>query len=484
MENLSLLWASILDLKFTLGCSNQINAWEIARAIEKAIKNKSLPFGAPLPTVRQVAVHLMPVVSKAAVEIAWLILKNDLRLIETQTGRGTCVVMAFPEIETAPKMTMDFRHHHRVARFNKEFIPPTDRTVKGLDDKLFKEIRQNWFPDDYKMGKKIIPQLVNALLRVVNSSLCSTYKEDELYYAQDHQQLIDHICRSLMSSARKSFVMADTAPLLVREAVTGAGFQVIIVQTDSSGMMMENLEEILSKRNVGIVYVRNRSVMPCRQILDAESVERLLQLQLKFKFILIEDDQYATFYKDKLHLLMKKALHRKSNVIYIRPVSRVHQAFVDLYIVVAGAKSIKSLIELFQKVGKIVCARFCCTISILFHENILRKYEAKMHRETENIIMKARSLLQESGLWKREGLFCENGWFFYLEPRCGSLSADIIDRLQKEHIYTMDISNFDRKHVKNSIILSIAAYLDGDHLEDDILRLNEVIHKVIHKRKK
>lgn len=479
---MSILWISILDLEFTPGGRNQLSAWAIARAIEKAIRNKSLPLGAPLPTTRQLTAHLSPAVGRAAVDMAWSILKNELQLIVTSSGHGTHVVSAFPETEKVAEVVLKPMFNRRSAYFNKEFILPTDKRMRGLDNAICKEIKLYPIMDEHNMRKTINPQLVDRLLMVINHSLYAAYKEDELYYAQSHPQLIHHICR-VQLSPRKIFVMADTASFLVRDAVTGAGYNVKVVKTDSSGMMMESLEEIVSMRNVGIVYVRSRSVMPRRQTLSLESVGRLLELQVKYKFIIIEDDQYAAFYEKKPHILMQKACTDKANVIYIRPVSRAHQEFVDLHIVVAQAKLISRLSELFQKVGKIASTRLLWTVTELLRKNILHKYEARVRRKMGITIMKARNLLLDSGLWKLEGLFCENGWLFYLELTRGHLSVDIIDLLQKEHIYVMDIADFDSSYVRNSIVLSTAAYLDGDHLEDDIHRLNEVVHKVINNRK-
>lgn len=482
LERISLLWRNILDLQFNAGCGNKIIARTIAQAIAAAIRNNSLPPGSALPTTRQIAAHLMPLVNKATVDVAWSILKNDLSLIVTQAGRGTHVVSTLPEIAKEPVNPTDPAAHPRHIHFNSEFILPTDRTVKGLNIAMRKANMHYPMPADYKLGNKIAPDLVNALLKVVNNSLCSTYKYDEIYYAQDIQQLMHHICNVAMST-RKIFVMADTASLLVRRAVMGAGYRVKIVKTDSWGISIASLEEIVCERNVGMVYVRSRSIIPNRQVLPAERIDWLLELEKKFKFIIIEDDQYAGFYEDNLHLLMNKARSKKANIIYIRPVSRMHPDVADIHIVAAPARLIGLLNEMFQNVGKIMNSRLSYILSELFHKKIFSQYESRILSAMESTMVRARRLLLDSGLWKSEGLTGENGWFFYLELSRGHLSADIINVLQKEYIYMMDTSDFDGSCVKNIIVLSTAAYLDGDHLEDDINRLNEVINRVINSRK-
>ena len=482
LKRIPLLWRRILDLQLDKSCSNQVIARVIAQAIAEAIRNNSLPLGSALPTTREIAEHLMPTVNKATVDVAWSILKNELKLIVTQYGHGTHVVSTFREITNDPASSADLVTHSRSAHFNSEFILPTDRTIKGLITAMHKEIIKYPVPNDYKIGNKIAPHLVNALLKVVNNSLCSTYKYDELYYAQDLQQLIHHICNVAMSS-RKIFVMTDTVSLLVRAAVMGAGYKIKIVKTDSSGILMGSLEEIVSWRNVGIVCVCSRTVMPGRHILSPERMDRLLELQKEFKFHIIDYDQYAGFFEDNLHILMDKARHRKANVIYIRPVSRMHQDFADVHIVVARAKLIGLLTEKFQNVGKIMDSRLSHMLGELFRKKMFPKYESRIRSKMGATIIKARKLLVDSGLWKREGLSCENGWFFYLELSHGQLPADIISMLKKEHIYMMDTSDFDSNYVQKIIVLSTAAYLDGDHLEDDINRLNETINRVINIRK-
>lgn len=479
---MKLIWREILNLQFAAGSSNQVIARKIAQAIEAGIRNNSLTLGSPLPTTRQVAAHLMPLVKKGTVDMAWSILKNELKLIVTHSGNGTHVVESFSSITQEPVSLMAPVAHPRSVYFNSEFILYTDRTVKGLNTAILKAFKHYPVPKDYKVGNKIAPQLVSALLKVVNSSLCNTYKEEELYYAQSQQQLIHHICRITMSS-RKIFVLADTASLIIRGAVIGAGYKVEIVKTDSSGIMMESLEVILRKGNVRIVYVRSRSAMPSRQALSAQRLARLLEMQKEFKFLIIDDDEYANFYEDDQHMLMNTARHMKAHVIYIRPVSRMHQYLADIHIVVAWPKLISLLSEKFEQVGKIIDSRLSYMLNELYRKKILPRYESRAVSKMGSTIFRARGLLLDSGLWKSEGLFCDNGWFFYLELKRGDLSADIVAVLRKEYIYVMDISDFDCSYVKNIIVLSTAAYLDGDHLEDDINRLNEVVNQVIKNRK-
>lgn len=482
MKKMLLSWRKILNLQFDEGSSNKIIARAIAQAIATAIKNNDVSLGSPLPTTRQVAGYLKPLVKKATVDVAWSILKNEFKLIVTQSGGGTYVVSALQEIAKEPASLTGQDAHPRTAHFESEFILTTDRTVTGLNKAMNKEFVHCPMPGGYKIGNKVTPQLLNALLNVVNNSLCSTYKYDEVYYAQDQQQLIRHICSVVMSS-RKFFVMADTASLLVRNAVRMAGYKIKIVKTDSSGILMDSLEEIVSERNVGIVYIRSRSVMPFRQILYPERIDGLLALQKELKFTIIDDDPYAGFFEDNLHILMDKARNRKINIIYIRPVSRMHHDFADIHIVVAWEKLISRLSQLFQNVGKIMSFRVSHMLNELLRKRIFFQYESRILPAMADTVIKTRRLLLDSGLWKSEGLSGENGWFFYLELSRGHLPPDITSILKKENISIMDTSDFDSSYVKNTLVLSTAAYLDGDHLEDDINRLHEVINRIIKSRK-
>lgn len=483
MKKMLLSWRKILNLQFDEGSSNKIIARAIAQAIATAIKNNNVSLGSPLPTTRQVAGYLKPLVKKATVDVAWSILKNEFKLIVTQSGGGTYVVSALQEIAKEPASLTGQEAHPRTAHFDSEFILTTDRTVTGLNKAMNKEyVHCPTMPGSYRIGNKVTPQLVNALLNVVNNSLCSSYKYDEVYYAQDQKQLIHHICNVVMSS-RKFFVMADTASLEVRNAVRMAGYKIKIVKTDSSGILMDSLEEIVSERNVGIVYIRSRSVMPVRQILYQERIDGLLALQKELKFTIIDDDPYAGFFEDNLHILMDKARNRKINIIYIRPVSRMHHDFADIHIVVAWEKLISRLNQLFQNVGKIMSTRGSHMLNELLRKRIFFQYESRILHAMGDTVIKARRLLLDSGLWKSEGLSGENGWFFYLELRRGHLPPEITSILEKEYICMMDTSDFDSNYIKNMMVLSTAAYLDGDHLEDDINKLHEVIKRIIKSRK-
>ncbi|WP_442591541.1 aminotransferase class I/II-fold pyridoxal phosphate-dependent enzyme [Pedobacter sp. AW31-3R] len=461
-------------MKFPHDCGKHIIAMKIAGKIEESIRSQFLQPGAQLPPTRAIAAHFGAGVSKSTVDLAWRILKEDLKLIVTRSGHGTHVVSVLPEKKQELKDRNVPKFRPRGALFNKECILPTDNVMKGLDNEIFKGARYYSVQDDHRLGKILLPSLVNNLLTLVNEGLCTAYRDHELYYMQGYQQLIHHICRALLTP-RKIFVLADTASVQVADAVTGAGFKWVTVKTDASGMIMESLESVLEKGNVGMVYVRSRSIVPCRQILGADRIDCLLELQKKYGFILIDDDRYAGFQEHNRHLLMDKAYDRHAKVIYIRPVSRTHPDLSEINIVVARRKMIGHLRSLFQKVGKLLNMRMSRSLNILVDNGLLTKYEYRMHRQLQVIRTMACNTLLESGLWKKEGLFQDDGFFFYLELKNGMLPPDIHELLLDEHIFLMETAACGYNPGQSTMILSIAAYLDGQHLIDDIKRLNSFI---------
>ncbi|WP_442587773.1 hypothetical protein ACSBL2_17145 [Pedobacter sp. AW31-3R] len=467
---LSPLWVRILDVEIPADCSKQSVARIIAKQINRAIRKRILLPGTTLPTNRAISEHLGTLCSRATIELAWHILKNEYRVIGTRKGHGSHVVgkktTAAEQTPEIPKIM----YRPREKRFDKNSVPPTDRLVKGLEIQLSKRFKDYALPDETKF-ETMLPHLENALVMLVNNALCTTYQGNELYYSQSYTQLIHHICIAMLNP-RKVFVVADTTPSAIIDVVKASGFKVMVITSDPDGIDMERLEALLTEKMVGTVYLRSRSSVPYRQTMTMERIDRLMEFQGKFRFTLIEDDRDAAFHANEHHPLMKHAQACSRNTVYIRPLSHAHPVLMELNIVVARTGLMNKLKNLFKTVGPLVNLRDLYSVHQLLQSRLLMLYELKVQKQLRSNRKLAMGVLTSSQLWKQRRLQQEAGFFFYLELKNGCLPEGIEEMLRAKHIFVV-------KHSGNALVISIAAYLDGIHLMEDLLHLNEFIHEVM-----
>jgi len=471
------LWKRILDLDFQPGQSkHQV----IARAIRTAILDKSLPLGSSVPPYRKIADHLQ--IDNNIVTAAWKELRDAHELITTSRSKGTFVVSELPKkkgIKVSPETADTKFFNPRKLQFDQETILPFDNVIKGLDSTLYKGSRHYTHLLSSRERKlKVLPALVNQLRNMINNVTACSYAEEELYYSEGYEPLIYHICAILLP-ARSIFVMTSPASVMVKNAVNAAGRKTAFIDAGQSDISIENLDMICSTTKVGIVHLSSRSVYPVYRSLNELTINRLLALQRKYKFVIIEDDRHAGFYRKTPNLLMEMVYRSKAKVIYLRPVSFIHPDLHTINIMAAPAKLTAEISNKFRHTGKSFSAAAALSLNDLIEKKILYKYESKVLKTRNEVVKKAVRILRESELWKADGLMCNKGYFFYLELRKGILPGNIVDLLAQSHIYVMDPADYAYDPaLNNRISISIAAYMDDKHLVNDLDRMHDFIREL------
>lgn len=468
------VWITILDQVFGSGRTRK---YTIAKAITAAIRNNKLQAGSLMPTIRRVAAHLN--MSKSVVEGVWALLKKDA-LIHARVGHGT-YISAKPDKATG-------KHENETAKalfvgraiyFNKGALPIDNSIMQDLHRELIKGYTTGVMTDSMKNMPEILTGIGGEYTRVLNLALSTAYKTHELYYSQSYEQMINQICQVLVRP-HKIVVMADTASLAMRNTVAEAGFEVRLVRTDQDGMIMECLEEILITGRVQIVYIRSRSLLPFKQFLSNDRMLTLLGFEQKYGFYIIEDDRYGCFYRNQTHLLMEKGYKKKTRIIYISSLSCMHPELNEVNLVVARAKISGAIIKHFKHAGHILRVNMICSINRLLENKIILKSENKFGRQLRKVMMVARGLLVKSDLWDYLVLDAYEGWFFYLRLKHGYFPEQVHALLANERIFVMNCAEYEHGCTKeNSIVISMADYLDPVYLNEDINRLNNVIKKYV-----
>lgn len=467
------MWSGILSQNPASGRNRK---HIIANAIVASIRNNKLPAGSLMPTIREVATYLN--VSKSVIEGVWAILRN-YELIHTHVGLGTYVVEKPHKVTEKP--TKEIRNSLSVGRkiyFNKISLPIQNGIMHDLHRELMRGYTCGVMIDTMKNIQEILQVIGGKYAEVFNMALCTAYKPSELYYSQNYEQMINQICQVLIRPHRY-VVMADTTSLAMQQAIMEAGFDVKLIKTDQDGILIESLEEILKTGRVRMLYLRSRSLLPFKQFLSDSRILRLLDLEREYKFFIIEDDRYGCFYRSQPHLLMEMGYKKNARIIYISSLSCMHPELNEVNLVAAKAKISRVIIEHFQRAGHMLRLNMICSINRLLENKIITKSEHKFKRDLGKMMTLARGLLVKSDLWDHMVLDAYEGWFFYLRLKRGYFPQHICTLLADEQIFVECAAYKPGYNKINSIVISMAGYLDPMHLNEDINRLNSVINKYV-----
>ncbi len=125
-----------------------------------------------------------------------------------------------------------------------------------------------------------------------------TVSPDGLIITTGSQQALDLIGKTMIDEGDKVIVEAPTF-LATIQCFRLYGANVIGAPIDGGGVMVEKLEELIAKHKPKLVYLIPSFGNPSGALVPQDRRKRILELAVKYKTLIVEDDPYGELYFDK-----------------------------------------------------------------------------------------------------------------------------------------------------------------------------------------
>lgn len=169
------------------------------------------------------------------------------------------------------------------------------------------------------------------LLRERICALCSERgviaKPEDVLITAGSQQALDLVMRSVVNPG-DVFVVERPTYLAALQTLELAEANVMSVSSDSDGMVVEELAELLKTQKIKGVYVVPNFGNPTGLTLSAARREQLVKLAAEHNFLIVEDDPYGElrFTEERnttLYQVSQQILGHTDNVIYTSTFSKI-----------------------------------------------------------------------------------------------------------------------------------------------------------------
>jgi DNA-binding transcriptional MocR family regulator len=475
VERVNITWRRVLALKFK---PSDLKDVVIANAIKNAVLNKTLVLDSYVPPYRVVAQYMG--LNRSVLSAAWQRLAVEHKLFKGHKGGGTKIVDELPDATEKVKIADPLMTG---AGFKYRFDLETTAAIYSGTVKLNKEMERisKSIPKlDVKQLRQLdIPGLTKQFRILINNNISAYYSDNQIYYAQGIPQLIYRICMAL-SPSKKIFLMGKPAPLNVINAIQNSGKQVRFIETDEYGLKLDQLEKMCKKHLVAFVYVKSRCERPGRGRMSEERISGLLALQVKYKFIIIEDDCNVDFYLLQPNLLMDKVNGTEAKVLYLSPVTAIQPELCLMCIMAGPEKLVEAVMKKFSFAGKLSTITMGLVLKEVMKKQILQKIALKMKKSLPELYDTAFKVLKESNMWENKGISPEVGWYFFLKPIHGRFPADAYRRLITNGFIIADPADYENDYpITQGMMISVAGYLDNNRLVPDLQHLIKFLKTII-----
>ncbi|WP_225086452.1 PLP-dependent aminotransferase family protein [Pectobacterium colocasium] len=162
----------------------------------------------------------------------------------------------------------------------------------------------------------------SSVLRDRIAELCAVRgvktRGDDIVVTAGSQQALDLIMRSMVDPG-DVFVVERPTYLAALQTLELAQAQVMSVSSDANGMVVDELEELLTKQRIKGVYIVPNFGNPSGVTLSYERRLQLIQLAERYGFVIIEDDPYGElrFTEERNPTLFQLAQEKLGSTEYV-----------------------------------------------------------------------------------------------------------------------------------------------------------------------
>ncbi len=241
---------------------------------------------------------------------------------------------------------------------NHESIPPSSINIDGGSpdyrlapmDWIYKECR-TLSKSNYGQrllaygGVKGNDDLIIALVKYLRETRGMTITKDNILITRGSQMGI-YLTISGLLKPENNVVFGSSSYDAAEWTALNSKANIIRVKVDEFGMDTNHLEAICEKRKIHLVYITPHHHYPTTVTLSNERRIHLLQLSLKFKFVILEDDYDYDFHYASNPILPLASLNTSGNVIYIGAFSKIFAPNVRVGYLIADKDIVENLSRL------------------------------------------------------------------------------------------------------------------------------------------
>lgn len=250
----------------------------------------------------------------------------------------------------------------------------------------------------------------------------------------------------------------------------------IEISTDNSGMNMDELERVLSKKkNVRLIYVIPDFQNPTGRTWSLEKRKRLIELANKYDIPIIEDDPYSDLRFEGEKLPPVKSFDTNGRVIYLGTFSKTFCPGLRIGWVVADNTVLQKYI--FLKQGSDIHSNSLAQRQI---DKFIDLYDFDKHIEKINTVYKKRKEVMVSSLKKHFPKNCtytnpEGGLFIWVNLPEGLNARDILVAALKVNVAFIPGGSFFANLAQENTFRLNFSSMASEKIEVGIERLGLVL---------
>lgn len=194
-------------------------------------------------------------------------------------------------------------------------------------------------------GVKGNEELRQALTKYLSETRGMTLTKENILITRGSQMGI-YLTMSGLLKPGNNVIFGSTSYDAAEWAAQNSQAKIIRVRVDDQGIDTDHLASICQNQKINMVYVTPHHHFPTTVTLSNERRIHLLQLSLKYKFVILEDDYDYDFHYASNPILPLASLNAGGNVIYIGSFSKIFAPNVRVGYLVANEEVIENLSRL------------------------------------------------------------------------------------------------------------------------------------------
>ncbi|NOZ71455.1 MAG: PLP-dependent aminotransferase family protein, partial [Chloroflexi bacterium] len=163
-----------------------------------------------------------------------------------------------------------------------------------------------------------------ALLQAITTELASFAVEAQpaqLLITSGAEQALALVLRTLLRQGDHVLLESPTY-LHVLDLLASSGIHVHLVESDEEGMVIEHVEELISRYQPRLLYLTPTYQNPTGVCMPLAHRQQLVELAAKYELLLLEDDVYRHLWLQRPPPPPLRALDTSDNVIYVNGYSK------------------------------------------------------------------------------------------------------------------------------------------------------------------
>lgn len=291
-------------------------------------------------------------------------------------------------------------------------------------------------------------------------------------------QMAMYLSAQVLLSKNDTVIVPDPGYFMANEVFEHTGAELAFVPVDEHGIDLNAVEEICKKKKVKLLYVIPHHHRPTGVTLSAERRMQLLELAMKYRFAILEDDYDYDFHYSSSPILPLASADYYGSVIYVGSFCKTIAPGIRIGFIVAPQNLVEQLTRLRRMIdrqGEQLLEE--AMANLLKNGDIGRhlKKANKIYHERRDVLCR---LLREQ-LGKNVSFKIPDGGFAVWTQYLNGLSAKAVSQKAAEMgLSVSDGSGYYHNYDNTSFIRLGFASLNLKELDEGVEILKRAIEKI------